>query len=110
MTHPSVNDRLREEVEFLRAQNTQFRLIMGVLVHRLGGTAAVAQADFTAMQVGKLAFAMSQRAASVDEAGAAVPEALVLETLHEDVFRERAKNAPRIVAPSDKLTLVQPAK
>ena len=103
MSHPTVNERLQAQIQFLQAQNVQFRLILGVLTKRLGGCAEVSQADFEQMKIENISFAMTPKPGAVDESGVRSPGVVVLETLTEDAVKARMDAAPRIEPAQPKL-------
>lgn len=90
----SVNDRLRQQMAFLEAQNQQFRLLMGVLVHRLGGSATVCDADFVAMREQHAEFLMEGKPGTIGENGIKAPDVCEMRLLTgEDAAKFREERA-----------------
>lgn len=90
----SVNDRLRQQVTFLEAQNQQFRIMMGVLVHRLGGSAVVSEPDFVALREQHAEFLMEGKPGAVGDDGIKAPDVCEMRLLTgEDAAKFREERA-----------------
>lgn len=97
----TVNERLRDQLTFMQAQVTQFRLIVGVLVHRLGAKQSICEADFEAMRSVDAMLTMTPKPAPD---GNPAHDALEIEVVTGEEAKRRQAEAPRIVAPSSIIT------
>lgn len=94
-----VIHQMQKQIEFLTAQAAQFRLMMGVLVKRLGEQQSISDADFAAMAKEGYHFVMRPVPGKTLDDGTITPDFLELTVVSgEDVKTFRAE-APRIVAP-----------
>lgn len=105
----SVNDRLREQCAFLQAQNNQFRLIMGVLVHRLGGAATVSGADFAELQQVGADFHMTPKQGALTDDGKRLPDSVEMKVLTGDEAKKAREELQRRVEVS-KPSLIIPGR
>lgn len=98
-TQVSVNDRLREQLAFLQAQNAQFRLIMGILTHRLGDAATVSQDDFVELQRAGAEFSMTSKPGALTDDGRRLPDELEMKVLIGDDAKKAREEQQRLIIP-----------
>ncbi len=98
-----VIHQLQRQLEFLTAQAAQFRLLMGVLVKRLGEKQTISDADFQAMAKEGAHFVMRPVPGKRLDDGTATPDALELIVVSGEDVKTMHEEAPRIVAPEPSL-------
>jgi hypothetical protein len=85
------------KIQFLTAQNLQSRVIMGVLVQKLGGEVVIKQSDFDEMQKINALFAMSSRPAPAITDAPPAPDELVLSVVTGDAAKALLEKQSRLV-------------
>lgn len=106
--HTTVNERLKMQINALQAQASQFRLILGVLVHRLGGDQSVSETDVKAMQELDARFRIEPKEGAVLPDGSKEPDVLRMRVLTGEEAKQLDEQASRIVQPeAPKLVVVQ---
>jgi len=104
----SVADRIKQQNGVLMAQSAQLRLILGVLVKRLGSKQAVSQVDFDAMAKEDVRLFFTAVPQPPDAEGRPVPDVLELEVLSGEEAKAREAAAPRIAPPEPPRLIVVP--
>jgi hypothetical protein len=100
--HESVNDRLRQALQFMQIQNEQFRTLMAVLVHRLGAEQSVTQSDIKALADLNGAILMTAKPAVLaGPDGQPQQEEILLKVVTGDEAKALQEQKPRIVAPEE---------
>lgn len=92
----TVNERLRMQLEFTQAQAAQFRVMLGMLVHKLGDTVVIGDSDLAELNNAEALLTFKDLP---DEEGQQTHRIKMEVLTGEAAKKYMDENTPRIIAP-----------